>query len=253
MDLVEQKVPELLVMHSKSLIDGSAPWRIATNAESWGTDWIQFSAASGVDSFVHMIFFNAQSATETDNQLFTAYHSHLLRTETFVSQYRATSGMEVSPVLTAGMVLNSLSFALTDTRFLAPMIRCRFSSTRQEHENIVRRSSTEQLLHGATMTSSTEYRLIGSSRAGSVTQRVLEYLTVERHGPELEVNEPQEAASYMEGAQSSQPQSVNRAWPDHEIFRAVGSSSGLLSRSISGSPDTEFMSNIPVLNMDSLW
>lgn len=103
-ELAQQNVPDILMIHSKVLNDSNAPWRTTADSDAWGTDWIQFSTADGAQNFVNLIFFDIQSVRENDKNLFTAYHSHLTRTDNFVGQYRATSSRTSFPAVSSSML-----------------------------------------------------------------------------------------------------------------------------------------------------
>lgn len=98
-DLLEEPMPDLVVIYSRSLTDASAPWKGAD--EAWTTGWIQYASADGDQHFINMVFLNGTTASDSDRKEVGAYLDKLVIDGASVHRYRsAASGYDLSTLAT---------------------------------------------------------------------------------------------------------------------------------------------------------
>jgi len=98
--LLEEPMPDLVVVRSMSLTDTNAPWGGADTA--WTTAWIQYASADGDQHFVNMIFFDRSGASDNDRQEAAAYLDRLVSVGASVHRYRSDSPGSQLPTLSTG-------------------------------------------------------------------------------------------------------------------------------------------------------
>lgn len=90
-DLLEETVPDLIVVRSKSLLNANALWNQSSGNASWTTPWIQYAVADDGEDFLNMIFFDSQSPGAADGKLILEYLKALSNEQIPFSRYKCTS------------------------------------------------------------------------------------------------------------------------------------------------------------------
>jgi len=85
---LDEPMPDLVLIHSRSLRDANAPWR--GGDEAWTTEWKQYASADGDQHFINMVFLNALTASDNDRQEVAAYLDKLVDDGACVHRYRRT-------------------------------------------------------------------------------------------------------------------------------------------------------------------
>lgn len=88
-DLLESSMPDLIVMHSRSLKDPNAPWR--REDDTWTTEWTQYAAAEGDNQFINMTFLEGAPTNEHDRKKVSTYLNSISNHELSVHKYRSLS------------------------------------------------------------------------------------------------------------------------------------------------------------------
>ena len=99
-ELLEEQMPDLVVIRSNNLKDPNAPWYGIDNA--WRTSWIQFAAADGDHHFLSMTFLDGLSACNDDRKEVATYLTALSGSGVETRQYRSTSSVSNLPILSTG-------------------------------------------------------------------------------------------------------------------------------------------------------
>ena len=99
-ELLEEPMPDLVVVHSRSMTDASAPWKGIDKA--WRTEWVQYASADGDQHFINMIFLNGSTALDNDRKEVAAYLDKLVSDGVAVDRYRSTSSRHDLATLSLG-------------------------------------------------------------------------------------------------------------------------------------------------------
>lgn len=99
-ELLDEPMPDLVIVHSRSLSDANAPWKGAD--EAWTTEWAQYASADGDQHFINMIFLNSLTASDNDRKEVAAYLDKLVVDGASVHRYRSASSSNGLSMLSTG-------------------------------------------------------------------------------------------------------------------------------------------------------
>ncbi|KAK5074064.1 hypothetical protein LTR64_006794 [Lithohypha guttulata] len=105
-ELLEDQMPDLIIIQSKNLKDLGAPWQVSDSG--WTTCWVQYAASGSEARFLNWIFLDGVFASEDDRKQVAAYLGGLADQEVSIHRYRGLS------------VTSNLPILLT-----APIVKCR--------------------------------------------------------------------------------------------------------------------------------